>query len=241
MTVVVNHTSIDQNSDGVQTIFLYDFEILDNDDLDVFLDGVVVTTGFVVTGALNPTGGDCTFDTAPATGVVTLSRNTPIDQETDYVKFDPFPSETHEEALDKLTLIAQELEERVAGGEGGGGGDAVAVSIAVSDEATALVVQSPISTFRMPFSMNLERVKASLTTAQVSGTIITVDIKNGGVSVFSTLVTIDNNEKTSFTAIIPSVIDNPTLEDDAEITVDLTVVGDGTATGLKIYLTGLST
>ena len=41
MTVVVNHTSIDQNSDGVQTIFLYDFEILDNDDLDVFLDGVL--------------------------------------------------------------------------------------------------------------------------------------------------------------------------------------------------------
>ena len=37
-----------------------------------------------------------------------LSRH-PITQETDYISGDPFPAETHETALDRLTMIAQEI------------------------------------------------------------------------------------------------------------------------------------
>ena len=52
---------------------------------------------------LNVTGG------APAE--IRVWRETPITQETDYRPFDAFPAESHEAALDKLTMIAQELDD----------------------------------------------------------------------------------------------------------------------------------
>ena len=42
-----------------------------------------------------------------------LLRTTARTQLTDYVPNDPFPAATHEDALDKLTFIAQELEEEI--------------------------------------------------------------------------------------------------------------------------------
>jgi hypothetical protein len=86
--------------------------------------------------------------------------------------------------------------------------------------------------------MTLTAVRASLTTAQASGTIFTVDINEGGTSVLSTKLTIDNTELTSTTAATPAVISDTALADDAEITIDIDQVGDGTATGLKITLIG---
>ena len=54
------------------------------------------------------------FVTAPASGeTVVLRRNTAKTQATDYVANDPFPAETHESALDKLTIIGQDLQEQV--------------------------------------------------------------------------------------------------------------------------------
>ena len=90
----------------------------------------------------------------------------------------------------------------------------------------------------MPFAMTLTAVRASLTTAQASGTIFTVDINEGGTSVLSTKLTIDNTELTSTTAATPAVISDTALADDAEITIDIDQIGDGTATGLKITLIG---
>jgi hypothetical protein len=50
------------------------------------------------------------------------------------------------------------------------------VQFAVSDETTALTTGTNKITFRMPYGMNLTEVRASLVTAQTSGTIFTVDI-----------------------------------------------------------------
>lgn len=44
---------------------------------------------------------------------LTIVRNVPLTQETDYVFDDSFPAESHEQALDKLTMIAQQLAEEV--------------------------------------------------------------------------------------------------------------------------------
>ncbi len=50
----------------------------------------------------------------PVSGeTVVLLRTTARTQLTDYVANDPFPAATHEDALDKLTFIVQELEETV--------------------------------------------------------------------------------------------------------------------------------
>jgi hypothetical protein len=115
---------------------------------------------------------------------------------------------------------------------------AVEIQLAASDETTALTTGTAKVTFRMPHAMTLTSVRASLTTAQASGSIFTVDINQGGSSVLGTKLTIDNTEKTSTTAATAATITTSALTDDAEITIDIDQIGNGTATGLKITLIG---
>lgn len=134
---------------------------------------------------------------------------------------------------------------RVFSQNGGSGGAAVnlvgspcEIQLAASDESTALTTGTSKVSFRMPFAMTLTEVRASLVTAQASGTIFTVNIKEAGLSVLSTRLTIDNTELTSVTAATPPVISDSGLADDALITIDIDLVGDGTAKGLKVLLKG---
>jgi hypothetical protein len=110
--------------------------------------------------------------------------------------------------------------------------------VAASDESTALTTGTAKITFRMPRAVTLSAVRASLTTAQASGNILTIDINEGGTSILSTMLTIDNTEKTSTTAVTPPVISDASLTDDAEMTIDIDQIGNGTAAGLKVYLIG---
>jgi hypothetical protein len=112
------------------------------------------------------------------------------------------------------------------------------IIVAASDETTALTTGTSKVTFRMPYAFTLAAVRASLTTAQTSGSIFTVDINDSGTTILSTKLTIDNTEKTSTTAATAPVISDTALADDAEITIDIDQVGDGTAKGLKITLIG---
>ena len=115
------------------------------------------------------------------------------------------------------------------------------IVVAASDETTALATGTAKVTFRMPYAFTLTSVRASLTTAQASGSIFTVDINESGTTILSTKLTIDNTEKTSTTAATPPVISDSSLADDAEITIDIAQVGDGTAKGLKVALIGTRT
>jgi hypothetical protein len=112
------------------------------------------------------------------------------------------------------------------------------VQIAVSDETTALSIGTNKVKFRMPFAMTVTAVRASLSTAQASGSIFTVDVNEAGGSILSTKLTIDNTETTSTTAATPPVISDSALADDAEISIDIDQIGDGTAKGLKVTLIG---
>jgi hypothetical protein len=112
------------------------------------------------------------------------------------------------------------------------------VQVAASDETTALTTGTAKVTFRMPYAMTITAVRASLSTAQASGSIFTVDINEGGTTILSTKLTIDNTEKTSTTAATAAVISDTALADDAEITIDIDQIGDGTAKGLKVTIIG---
>jgi hypothetical protein len=112
------------------------------------------------------------------------------------------------------------------------------IVISASDETTGLTTGTGKVSFRMPYAFTLSEVRASLKTAQVGGNIFTVDVNEAGASVISTKLTIDNGEKTSTTAATPPSISDAALANDAEITVDIDQIGDGTATGLKVYLIG---
>lgn len=113
--------------------------------------------------------------------------------------------------------------------------------VAVSDETTDLTTGTAKITFRMPYAMTVTEVRAHVTTAPTGAT-LDVDLNEGGVSIFSTVITIDAGEKTSTTAATPAVIGDVNIADDAEMTVDIDQVGSTVAgAGLKVALIGYRT
>jgi len=108
--------------------------------------------------------------------------------------------------------------------------------VACSDESTAITSGTANVTFRTLGARTLVGVRASLSTAQTSGSIFTVDINKNGTTVLSTKLTINNTEKTSVTAATAAVISVSSFADDDEVTIDVDQVGDGTAKGLKVTL-----
>lgn len=123
---------------------------------------------------------------------------------------------------------------------GGAGSTTQCLAIACSDETTALSAGTAKVTFINPFPnvFTVTGVVASLSTAQTSGSIFTVDINEAGVSILSTKLTIDNTEKNSSTAATPAVVSDASIAAYGEITIDIDQVGDGTAKGLKVYIIG---
>jgi hypothetical protein len=106
-----------------------------------------------------------------------------------------------------------------------------------SDESTPLTVGTKL-TFRLPYALTLSSVKANLTIPQASGILFTVDIKQNGTSILSTLLTFDDGDKTTTSASTQAVISTTSLTNDAEIVIAITQIGDGTAAGLKVTLLG---
>lgn len=110
--------------------------------------------------------------------------------------------------------------------------------LACSDESTDITATTNKIKFRMPYAFTLTAVRASLSTAQSAGSIFTVDINEGGTTILSTKLTIDNTELTSTTAATAAVISDASLADDAEISVDVDQIGTTGARGLKVTLIG---
>jgi hypothetical protein len=70
---------------------------------------LALNVDYTVAGDGNPAGGTVTLAVAPAAGAtIVILRRTVRTQDTLYVPNDPFPAQSHEAALDKLTMIAQE-------------------------------------------------------------------------------------------------------------------------------------
>ena len=143
-----------------------------------------------------------------------------------------------------MAILLKKVYNKFIAASGSGGaatnlvGSPCEIQLAASDETTAIIAGTSKVTFRMPYAMTVTEVRASLSTAQTSGAIFTVDINDNGTTILSTKLTIDNTEKTSVTAATPPVISDTALADDAEITVDVDQTGDGTAKGLKITIKG---
>ena len=118
-TTILNSYS----GNGSTTAFAYTFPINTTSEITVIERSATGTetvksegTGSTNYGIADngASGGTITMVTAPASGTTLLiRRNTSFTQETDYVANDPFPAETHEDALDKLQMQNQELEEEL--------------------------------------------------------------------------------------------------------------------------------
>lgn len=108
----------------------------------------------------------------------------------------------------------------------------------ITDDATAVSAGTGKFYFRLPYAFTLEAVRASLNTAQSSGSILTVDVNKNGSTVLSTKLTIDNNETTSVTAATAAVISGSSFADDDLLSIDVDQIGNGTAKGLTVTLIG---
>lgn len=121
MTISTTTSRAQYAGNGVTTIFSFPYRFLANGDLEVTLfdaagtpDPQTLTTDYTVLGADNDAGGSVTMLVAPAVGeTLVIRRVVALTQETDYISGDSFPAETHERALDRLTMADQQLQEQV--------------------------------------------------------------------------------------------------------------------------------
>lgn len=119
MTVSTTQSRIEYTGNGVTTVFSFPYKFLADGDLVVVIidnAGVVtvqtISSNYTVSGAGDDAGGSVTMLTPPAsTDTLLIYRDTVIDQEVDYISGESFPAETHEGALDRITVIAQELDD----------------------------------------------------------------------------------------------------------------------------------
>lgn len=122
MTVTAGTSRSDYLGDGVQTEFPVGFQALVDADLAVYLTDpadisyptkLVFNTQYTVAGDLAAGTAAVHLVTPPASGIqVSILRDIAISQATNYEQYDDFPADSHERALDKLTMICQALNEK---------------------------------------------------------------------------------------------------------------------------------
>lgn len=115
-TVLEDNASDVYTGNGSTTAFTYNFRLLDQTHIKVTVDGVTKTlsTHYTVSGVGNSTGGTVTFLVAPADATkVVLLRNGPLAQPTNYVANSAYSASTVMANLDRLTALAQQLQEQI--------------------------------------------------------------------------------------------------------------------------------
>lgn len=118
MTVSATPAEVSYSGAGSAGPFSFPFYFLSGTDLRVILveDGGSVNVlefndGFTVTGEGEPAGGEVTLDSVLAVGQTLSIALEPVnEQDASYVGDSPFPSETTEQALDRLTMITKRLQ-----------------------------------------------------------------------------------------------------------------------------------
>ncbi|MEM6781973.1 MAG: glycosyl hydrolase family 28-related protein [Pseudomonadota bacterium] len=103
-------------ANGSQTVFAYPFSIFASEDLKVYFDGAQQASGFAISNAGQTAGGDVTFDSAPANGIiVTLERKLPLERVTDFLEGGDFSAAAINNELDYLTGSIQQVNRTLSG------------------------------------------------------------------------------------------------------------------------------
>jgi hypothetical protein len=120
-TVSTSSARNDYTADGAQTQFPYTFRVIDKVHLEVIdIDATgaesvkTVDTDYNVDGVGNPSGGNVTFSSPPASGHrIVILRKQPIEQSSDYILNEGFPSDRVEKDLDKQAMVDQMQNEQL--------------------------------------------------------------------------------------------------------------------------------
>jgi hypothetical protein len=122
MTVSTTSNKVSYAGNGATVAFAFSFPIFEQTDLRIILKvdatGVetvqTLTTHYTVSASPWTSGGTVTMVTAPASGeTLIVKSDIPSTQGTDYPTAGNFPAASHEDALDRLTLIYQQMEETI--------------------------------------------------------------------------------------------------------------------------------
>jgi hypothetical protein len=113
-TVSVEDLRVFATGNGSTTDFSFGFKYFSSDEVKVYKDGVLQTSGYTVTAATSGDGGTVTFTTAPAASVeVLITRLLDLTQETRIPSVDRLSRGTLENAYDKSVMLAQQIDEIV--------------------------------------------------------------------------------------------------------------------------------
>lgn len=114
-------------------------------------------------------------------------------------------------------------------------------NFSATDRSTPIIVGACENSLKINADFTLQEVVLDLLTPQASGSVLTVDIKKNGTTIFSTLATFDNTQDTTITATIPAVLATTLFPKGSKVSVEVTQVGDGTAVGLDVSMVGFWT
>ena len=123
MTLSTTINKVSYSGTGSQDTFAYTYKIFSSSDIEVYIRNTLgtetkktITTHYTVSNVGNASGGNIVFtvgNTPLNTDTVIIVRTVPLTQTFDYVLNDPFPSDSHEDGLDKLTMQVQQVKEEV--------------------------------------------------------------------------------------------------------------------------------
>lgn len=112
MSVLDQTIYTESTANGVTTVYPYTFQVLNTNDLVVSFDNVVQSSGYTISGIGNPSGGNITFSSAPAAGVIILrKRLLPLQRLTDYQDNGDFLADNVNNDLDRLWQFCQQIQQ----------------------------------------------------------------------------------------------------------------------------------
>ncbi|MDX5995449.1 phage tail fiber domain-containing protein, partial [Ectopseudomonas alcaliphila] len=108
MAVPQQQPFVEYASNGIATVFAIPFRLIRDDDLGVYLDGVELTSGFVISNVGSDIG-QISFAVAPPSGVLALRREVPLERSTDYQDNGDLLAETINLDFDRLWCALQDM------------------------------------------------------------------------------------------------------------------------------------
>jgi hypothetical protein len=227
MTVSTETSQVSYSGNGSTTVFTVTFRFLENSHLKVILRdsaGVetdwVENTQYTLTGAGDPTGTltvkTTPTDYTPQSGeTLVITRDVPKTQETDYVENDDFPAQSHEDALDKLTMMVQQLATQI--------GLVVQFSDTVTDSPDLTLTELAANRASKIFQFDATGATLELAAALAGSTIL----NNNNLGTSQTQATSQNSIKEAIETstfdmanktLLAALLKNPTIGDTTDAT-----------------------
>ena len=102
------------SGNGEVTEFPTGFAFFENDNIIVYLNGAIISSGYSVTGVGETEGGSVIFDEAPKEGdKIVILRQVAIERVTDFQEGGAFRAKNINDELDRQTAFCQQIQEQI--------------------------------------------------------------------------------------------------------------------------------